>query len=111
MNIDANSIINHLPDNIQKYIYFEYVKPDLILTELKNILNSKSSQNLDTKLLYNFLKKFILNDKQIIKYLLDNDKVFELIYKEHIINDIKRFKNFNDKYESFALCWLMYLYH
>lgn len=103
--------IKSLPTDVQKRIYSEYVKQYLILTELNDILNSEPSKSLDPKPLYYFLKKSIIDNKQIIKYLNENNKIFKLIYDEHIIRCIKTFKKIDDEVESLALSWLMHLYH
>lgn len=103
--------INNLPEDIQKLIIYDYVKPDLILLELKEILNSEKSKKLDWQSLYLYLKDVVFKNEIIIKNLNDNDKIFNLIYKQHILKNEKTFELIDDPIESMALSWLMYLYH
>ena len=57
------------------------------------------------------VKKRVLNNKIVVKYLNKNNEIFQNIYKDHIINGNKTFGLMQDLETSFALCWLMYLYH
>ena len=107
----ATFIINNLPIDIVKMIYIDYIKPDLIYTELNIVLNSIESQKLNSYPLYKFLiNNNILQNKIIVKYLVKNDKIFQYIYKKHIINGIQVFIKFPDMILSLASCWLMSIY-
>ena len=102
--------MNKLPKDIQKLIIYDHVYPNLILQELSEILNSEQSKKLVyTPILY-YLKNVILKNEIVIKYLIKNDRIFNIIYEEHIIKKEKNFILLNI-IDSMALSWLMYLYH
>ncbi len=100
-----------LPDDIINLIICEYIKPDLILVELKNILNSNQSKKLNSKTLYLYLKNIVLKNDIVINSLVKNDEIFCKIHDIHINKNEKSFVLFDDPIESMALSWLMYLYH
>ena len=105
-------IINNLPTDIVKMIYINYIRPDLIYTKLNIILNSIESQELNCYPLYRFIiDNNVLQNKIIVKYLLKNNNIFQIIYQQHIINKIKVFIRYPNIIESFAKCWICYLYH
>jgi hypothetical protein len=115
MNNNMNNIhinfIDLLPEDILNIIIYEYVKPELILVELKNILNSKKSKRLECELLYVYLNNVVLKNNIVVKNLIKNDEIFCIIYNEHIIENKKHFKLIEDPIKSMALSWLMTLYH
>ena len=106
-----SKFISKLPNDIENLIYFDYVEPDMIMTELKKILNSYNSKNLYHKSLYHYLKNIILKNDIVVSNLINNDKIFKQIYDKHIIKGEKNFILIEDPIESMALSWLMYLYH
>ena len=106
-----NYIISKLPSDLLKQIYIDYIKPELICRELNIILKSTKSRELSAEPLENFLRKHVLPNSIVIKYLIKNDKIFSDIYQIHIINGEKRFLLFPDLVSSLAKCWIMYLYH
>ena len=99
-----------LPNDIKKNIFHDHFEYILKYEELKHILNSELSQNLNISLLLPYVKKYILNDKKYISFLFKNNKTFKNIYTAHYIDHNKNFILMNVN-ESFALSWLMYLYH
>ena len=106
-----NYIISKLPSDLVKQIYINYIKPELICRELNIILNSTESRELSTTPLENFLRKHVLPNSIVIKYLIQNDEIFQHYYQIHIINGEKRFLLFPDLVSSFACCWIMSLHH
>ena len=106
-----NYIIGKLPSDIVKNIYIDYIKPELICRELNIILNSTESRDLSIEPLENFLRKHVLPNSIVIKYLIKNDEIFPDIYKTHIINREQTFILFPDLVSSLACCWIMYLHH
>jgi hypothetical protein len=104
MNIDDK--INLLPYDIRILIYNKFWQ-----LEIDKILNSQESQNLNYKPLYNFfIKNDIINNKMIIDNFREHYEYFDIVYKEHYINNKNVFINF-DKLNSLCLLWLMYMYH
>ena len=106
-----NYIISKLPSDLLKQIYIDYIKPELICRELNIILKSTKSRELSAEPLENFLRKHVLPNSIVIKYLIKNDEIFPDIYQTHIINREQTFILFPDLVSSLAKCWLMYLYH
>lgn len=104
-------MISNLPEDIQNHIFYDYVKPDMIIFELEQILDSEESKKLNHQQLYYYLKNVILNNEIVIRYLLNNNDVFKIIYESHIVKKEIKFELFEDKINSMALSWLMYLYH
>ena len=80
-SIKIKYFLRKLPLNIIKLIYFEYVKPDLICIELKIILNSLESKNLNYYPLYNYLH-VVLKNKIVINY---NEEKLTLLAVRHMI--------------------------
>ena len=108
---DVNYIIGKLPVDIVNLIYINYVNPDIICIKLYTILSSIESTKLNSIPLENFLRKHVLQNDIVIKYLIKNDKIFENIYNTHIIQGNQIFTSFPDIVSSLAMCWIMYLYH
>lgn len=106
-----NYIIGNLPTDLVKMIYIDYIKPELICIELNVILYSTESNQLDITPLDNFLRKHVLHNSIVIKYLIKNNNIFRNIYQTHIINNEKSFELFPDLVSSLAMCWIMYLPH
>ena len=106
-----NYIIGNLPSDLLKQIYIDYIKPELICRELNIILKSTKSRELSAEPLENFLRKHVLPNSIVIKYLIKNDEIFPDIYQTHIINREQTFILFPDLVSSLAKCWIMYLYH
>ena len=98
-----NYIIGKLPSDLLKQIYIDYIKPELICRELNIILKSTKSRELSAEPLENFLRKHVLPNSIVIKYLIKNDEIFPDIYQTFIL--------FPDLVSSLAKCWIMYLYH
>ena len=106
-----NYIIGKLPSDLVKQIYINYIKPELICRELNIILNSTESQDLSFEPLENFLRKHVLPNSIVTKYLIKNDNIFKQIYKTHIINRKQTLVLFPDLVSSLAGCWIMSLHH
>jgi len=98
--------IKTLPYDIQEIIYYKFWQ-----LEIENILNSNDSQSLNYKPLFNFFNKYdIINNLNIINNIREKYSEFDIVYKQHYINNKITFVNFN-KLNSLCLSWLMYLYH
>lgn len=108
---NINYIIGKLPTELVKMIYIDYIKPELICRELNVILYSTESRELDSIPLENFLRKHVLHNSIVIKYLIKNNNIFQDIYQTHIINNKKTFELFPDLVSSLTMCWIMSLHH
>jgi hypothetical protein len=100
------NIIEKLPDDIQKKIYYDYLEIDILYQEIMNIIYS-SSLNEE----YNLFKvikmlDYILSKEKLVNYLCNNDEDFKIAYKYHIINKKHKFKLLTPL-ESFAFHWIL----
>lgn len=109
--IQLEKFLSRLPEDIENMIHYEYIRPDLILTELNQILKSEESQKLNCEALHYYLKNVVLTNPIVVENLITNDKIFKNIYNKHITRGEKNFVLIKDPIESMALYWLMYLYH
>jgi hypothetical protein len=103
--------LSRLPEDIQNTIHYEHVRPDLILTELNQILKSEESKKLNCEALYYYLKNVVLTNPIVVENLISNDEIFKIVYDKHITREEKNFVLIKDPIESMAQSWLMYLYH
>lgn len=102
---------NNLSDDVKNYITNKPEQYDNIYSEIKEILNNEKSQRLDnTELLQYFTSKNILQDKNLITYLRNNDNIFNNVYNTNYVRNTPEFIMM-DKLESMCQSWLMYLYH
>ena len=87
--------MNDLSQDLQNLIYFDYLQI--------NILNSNLCQQLNHFELSTMLKN-ILTHQQFVNYLKQNNRLFnDLLIIYYFVN--------LELIDSFALSWLMYLYH
>lgn len=98
------------PEEIKLTIFNEHFKYQLKYEDLKQVLESETSHKLNISLLLPYVQENILNDKEYISFLIKINDIFKNIYTSHFINHKKTFILMNVN-ESFALSWLMYLYH
>jgi hypothetical protein len=101
--------INNLPHSLQLDIYDNFLVSKKLYNELMEELKSYRCIKLNHEELSKIIEK-VLENNLILKYLRKNNKIFNNIYICHIINNNKNFKNMSN-INSFALSWLMYLYH
>jgi hypothetical protein len=99
-----------LPDDIIRYIYEEYLKPDMLYEDTINVLHLQCSRRLDPDPLIKFIPKLFQN-KILVEYLVKNDELFKHIYTGHVINKTNTYKNVISIIDSMAITWLTYLYH
>lgn len=112
MNIvQVEKFMSKLPEDIENKIHYEHVIPELILTELNQILKSEESQKINCEALYYYLKNVVLKNQIVVENLISNNEIFKIIYDKHIIRGKKYFVLIEDPIKSMALYWLMYLYH
>ena len=101
----------NLSDDVKNYITNNQDEYNIIYSDIKQILNNDKSQCLDnTELLQYFTTNPILQDKNLITYLRENDVIFNNVYSKHYIQNSIDFIMMN-RLESMCQCWLMYLYH
>lgn len=103
------SRLNSLPDDILRHMYEEYFVGketcDIYLISLEN----ENSKRLEHKPLLDQTER-LLKHPCAVEYLRRKHKVFDLIYKEHYIENKKGYVQL-DMLESFVLSLLMWLHH
>lgn len=105
--------ISLLPDEIKLKIYNDYFHPKHKFKEIINVLKTSECQHLYYKILMPHIKYMFLNDKILLHYMIkhgDNYN-FNIVYENNVIKKKKMYTLFDDKFNSFALEWLMYVYH
>jgi hypothetical protein len=105
--------VESLPEDITKYIYYQYIHNGYIEVEFFYerfyiALCTERSKSLDIVDIYPYIP-LILANPQYIKYFSEKMKFFRRIYIGHKQGE-KNFTKLNNG-ESFALCILMYSYH
>lgn len=101
--------INNLPYILQLDICNNFLVSKKLYNELMKEIESYRCMILDYEELAKIIKN-ILENNLIVNYLCKNNKIFNNIYTDHIVNNNKEFKKMSN-INSFALSWLMYLYH
>jgi hypothetical protein len=99
------NIIEKLPDEIQKKIYYDYLEIDILYKEIMNIIDSSI---IDEEYYLDKVKKilpYILSKEKLVNYLCNNDEDFKIAYNYHIINKKHKFKLLSPL-ESFAFHWI-----
>ena len=108
-------LIKKLPDDIKRYIYYEFFDSMYHLEKFNILLNNTLSKQLDMSLIRPYIP-IILGKPNLTPYFCknilgyNNHKAFETVYIEHKIQNNKIFINLKNG-DSFALGLLMYLYH
>jgi hypothetical protein len=111
LTLDCEKVNRTLPDDILRSIYDNYLSPQLVYDKLQNILKSKESQSLNCYPLGEYLENVVFKEPLVIEKLKKEDSLFLFIYRTEIGQNIRTFVKFTNKYQSFALTWLMHLYH
>ena len=111
LTLDCEKVNRTLPDDILRSIYDNYLSPQLVFDKLQNILKSKESQSLNYYPLGEYLENVVFKEPLVIEKLKKEDSLFLFIYRTEIGQNIRTFVKFTNKYQSFALTWLMHLYH
>lgn len=101
--------IEKLPQDIKLYIYKNYIEPNLLLEEYKNAIKNIKSVRLDIIVIRSILPVLYKNEI-VINYLRNECKIFNIVHREHKIENKKNFKLLNNG-DSFCLSLLYYLYH
>lgn len=109
--MDLEKVNRTLPDDILRTIYDNYLSPQLVCDKLQIILQSKESRNLNHFPLSCYLEKVVFKDSLVIEKLKRENPLFLNIYLKEVEENNRHFVNFKNKYDSFALSWLLYLYH
>jgi len=100
------NIIEKLPDEIQKKIYYDYLEIDILYQEIINITDySRLNNEYDLDKVIKILH-YILSKEKLVNYLCNNDEDFRIAYTYHIINKKHKFKLLTPL-ESFAFHWIL----
>lgn len=104
--------IAKLPDDIKSKIYKEYFEPKIKRREITYMLYkcNLSSSDKSTQILFiKFIKK-ALNDEELCKYLVKTCKGFNDVYNMYLNNTLG-FELITDKYQKFAVAWILLTHH
>uniref|UniRef100_A0A6C0HJG5 Uncharacterized protein n=1 Tax=viral metagenome TaxID=1070528 RepID=A0A6C0HJG5_9ZZZZ len=104
-----NSLINSLPDDVNRYIYEEYFVGIEACNQYLQLLNSRESTRLEYAHLIQPTRK-LLGNPCAVEYLCKKHEIFNKMYKEHYIKHNKLFV-LMQLLDSFILSILMHLYH
>lgn len=113
MNVDF--FVKYLPDDIVRHIYEEYISIDFHYKIFMQLLNSRTSKNLNTSDIKPYIP-YILSQPKLCNYMREHlvvyngYKLFDSIYIEHKINKKKPFMRASNG-GSIALSLLMNIYH
>lgn len=104
--------IESLPNDIKTKIYNEYFEPKIKRIQLTIMLYRCNSSNsgLVSQLLFIKLLKNALNNEELCKYLVKTCKGFGRIYDLYLNNELE-FPLITDKYQKFAISWILFTFH
>ena len=111
--MDLDKYIYNLPDDIQKYIYYDFFHNKIIAEKLCNKLLKEIKFSQSIRLDYLYIRPTIekvINNKLAVDILCKNDNLFKNLYNTIIVKENKIFK-LMDSINDLSLSWLMYLYH
>ena len=110
-NFDKN--LYEISDDVKRKIYIDYFQPQIEAEELckKLLINLKThkSYKLCIEDIIPYIEK-ILKNELATKYLIKNNKIFEQLYTDIVVNNKSNFINL-EKEKDLALSWLFMLYH
>jgi hypothetical protein len=109
--LDIEKMKRRLPDDVLRKIYDNYFSPEQICNKLQSLLVSKECCSLYYFELGEYLENVVFKEPLAVNKLKKENPLFLQIYHEEIVLDRRHFVKFENKYQSFALAWLMYLYH
>jgi hypothetical protein len=110
-SITLEDLNRHLPHDVLQKIYVDHFSPESIIHHLMEIIKSEECQRLHYQELGDYLEKTVLPNPVVVKKLQKENPIFEQLYREEIVGRNKHFRLFTNIYHSFALAWLMILYH
>jgi len=116
---DLNTdLIHKLPTDVAMYIYKEFLEFDVVFREFESLIEKRESRELNMIFIRPLLPKILANkrlclylcEKLVAKDYKEGFRYFEIVYKNHKIENKKNFVGSTNG-NSFALSLLMYLYH
>jgi hypothetical protein len=111
-SIQLENIATQLPYDILHKIYKDHFSPEtVVISHLMKMIESKECQDLHYFELGDYLEKSVLPNPVVVKKLQKENPLFAQLYQEEIVRGKKHFARFESTYYSFALAWLMFLYH
>jgi hypothetical protein len=104
-----NKFIGRLAEDLELNIYKEYFEVEYDVHMINKALDTEKSRSLNIADIRPLIPSIIANPK-LVAYLNKNNHVFKIVYHDHFITKKENFVNLTNE-DSFALSWLMYLYH
>ena len=108
-SVSLNSLINSLPDDVNRHIYEEYFVGIDACNDYLKLLESEESTRIEYAHLIQPTRN-LLQHPCAIEYLCSKHEIFKKMYKEHYVNHNKWF-DLMPLLESFVVSILMWLYH
>lgn len=109
--IPPNNIINRLPREVCQDIYNNHFSVEMRYKTFQNEIRSLDSQQLVLTEEYRNQIKLVLEDRELLDYVLQKQPGFSEFYKDIFIKGRRHFVKIVDPKDDLALCWLYYLYH
>lgn len=106
---EVEKMISRLPYDLVYDIHRKYVETEYIINLVESALITQNSYSLNIIDLRPLIP-LILSKPYVLNYFYSNNETFKYIYDKHKIENSKHFLLLN-KGDSFALSWLMCLYH
>lgn len=100
--------ITKLPYDLKKYLYVDFIDPQMLLYKFKTALESEESQRLNPVNIRHFIP--IILAKQNYIDVCNTIPKFKTVYTEHKLKNKKHFEQLKNG-DSFALAILFYMYH
>jgi hypothetical protein len=103
-----------LPDDIKRFIYEEHFSVEMRFKKFKSIIEQDDCRSIMPQNLIEEIRRIILYDKELLKYLIDNEKyyfhiAYPDIFDHHNMN--RYYTGLNNIYEKFTLHLLIVNYH
>lgn len=100
--------ITNLPCDLKKYLYTDFVDPQMLFCKFKTALETEDSHRLNPVNIRHFIP--IILAKQNYIDICNTIPEFKIVYTEHKLKNKKHFVQMNNG-DSFALAILFYMYH
>ena len=97
-----------LPCDLKKYLYTDFIDPQMLFCKFKKALETEESLSLNIVNIRHFIP--IILAKQHYIDICNTIPEFKIVYTEHKIKNKKYFILMNNG-DSFAMAILFYLYH
>jgi hypothetical protein len=110
LEITADKLIK-LPSDICRKIYSDNFSVETRYTTLDTVVKSEKCRLLDPTKLVPLIKSLMVDDEELLHYILAKNALFCSIYTNDIVHGNKHFRLITCDYLRISLSWLYHLYH